>query len=70
MDSSSDPRENDLLKWLREQGHGDREIERIMLKVKEYDDRTVRESVFDSLESGSFDIAKLIDEALAKDESE
>ncbi|MEM9353565.1 MAG: hypothetical protein AAGA92_11175 [Planctomycetota bacterium] len=70
MDSSSDPRESDLVRWLREQGHGEAEVERIMEKVKEYDEKTVRESVFDSLESGSFDIAKIIDEALGQDEPE
>ena len=38
--------------------------EKILAKVAEYDQRTVHESVFDSIESGAFDLGTIIQEAL------
>lgn len=59
-----DPRHGELIGWLREQNHSDEEIELIMLKVAEYDKQTTRESVFDSIDAGHFDLGKIIGEAL------
>lgn len=59
-----------LIAWLEDRGHTSDEIDRILTKVKEYDERTVHESVFDSIESGAFDLGRLIDEALSDDDSE
>lgn len=56
-----------LIVWLENQGHSGDAIERILAKVDEYDKKTVHESVFDSIESGKFSLAQIIDEAL-KDE--
>ena len=53
-----------LIAWLEEQGHSGAEIEKIMVKVAEYDAQTVRESIFDSISSGTIDIEKFVREAL------
>lgn len=67
--SEQDPRHGELVDWLKSQGHSDTQIERILAKVAEYDKQTTHESIFDSIDSGDFDIASLIDEALS-DESQ
>ena len=54
----------ELVGWLRERGHTPDEIEKILAKVDEYDSQAVRESIFDSVDDGTFDFAKLIEEAL------
>jgi len=53
-----------LIAWLQDQGHTAEEIDRILAKLQEYDRRTVHESVFDSIESGDFDLGAVIREAL------
>ncbi len=53
-----------LIAWLQDQGHSKEEIDKILAKVAEYDERTAHESVFDSIESGAFDLAAIIKEAL------
>ena len=60
-----DPRHLELIQWLKSRGHNDHEITLILAKVAEYDRQTISESIFDSIDSGDFDIATLIDEALA-----
>lgn len=62
----SDNQHAQLIAWLEDQGHTPAEIEKILAKVAEYDDRTMHESVFDSIGSGSLDLAKIIDEALGR----
>lgn len=54
-----------LIAWLEDQGHGPEAIDRILAKLAEYDARTVHESVFDSIDSGAFDLSTIIKEALA-----
>jgi len=56
-----------LIVWLENQGHSSEEIEKILAKVDEYDKQTVHESVFDSIESGKFNLADIIEEALAEE---
>ena len=63
--SDSDPRHDELVEWLRSQGHSDVAIRRILAKVAEYDSQTAHESLFDSIDNGSFDIASIIDDALS-----
>lgn len=53
-----------LVTWLEDQGHGKAEIEKILAKLDEYDNNTIHESVFDSIDSGHLDLAALIKEAL------
>jgi hypothetical protein len=54
----------ELLAWLEEQGHTPAEIEKVLAKVAEYDAQTVRESIFDSIHSGTINIAEFVREAL------
>lgn len=53
-----------LITWLEDQGHSAEDIEKILAKVSEYDAQTLHESIFDSIETGQFDLSKIIDEAL------
>jgi hypothetical protein len=66
MTTDDDPRQAELVAWLTERGHSPEEITKILAKVAQYDAQTVNESVFDSIESGAFDIAKVIEEALGE----
>jgi hypothetical protein len=60
----SDTQHAQLIAWLEDQGHTPAEIEKILAKVAEYDAQTLHESIFDSISSGTIDIAKLVREAL------
>lgn len=60
----SDAQHAELIAWLEEQGRTPAEIEKVMAKVAEYDAQTVRESIFDSINSGAIDIAEFVREAL------
>ena len=62
-----DPRHEELVQWLESQGHTETEIRRILAKVAEYDSQTLHESIFDSIDSGDFDLSSIIDEALSED---
>ena len=62
--SRHDPRQQQLVDWLREQGHGDEQIDRILAKVNEYDAQTVHESIFDSIDAGTIDLGAIVQEAL------
>lgn len=64
---TSKNRHEQLVAWLHNEGHSDADIEKILAKLREYDERTVHESVFDSIERGSFDMAAIIKEALGED---
>lgn len=64
---ADETRHAQLIAWLQDQGHSEEQIQRILAKVAEYDERTIHESVFDSIESGAFDLSKIIEEALADD---
>ena len=66
--STQDPKHDELVAWLKEAGHSDVEVEKILAKLSEYDAQTMHESVFDSINSGKFDIASIIAEALGEDE--
>ena len=59
-----DARHAELVAWLQERGHSPEEVAKILAKVAEYDAQTVNESIFDSISSGDFDIAGLIEDAL------
>jgi len=64
--SESDPRNAELVGWLTERGHSPEEIAKILAKVEQYDAETVSGSIFDSIDSGDFDISAIIDEALGE----
>jgi hypothetical protein len=54
----------ELIDYLRGLGQTDAEIEKIMARVRQYEFETQHDSIMDSIGNGSFDIAKLIKEAL------
>jgi len=58
----------ELIDWLRQRGHTPGEIDKILAKIAEYDEKTIRESIFDSIDDGTFDMASLIKEALSDGE--
>jgi hypothetical protein len=68
--SNVDPRQQELVEWLREEGHTPLEIERILAKVAEYDARMLHESIFDSINRGNFDVGTIIREALGEEETQ
>ncbi|MEL6111125.1 MAG: hypothetical protein AAFU85_34390 [Planctomycetota bacterium] len=55
--------DNLLTHLLTEEGCSLEEIDHILRKLREHDKRTVRESVFDSIEAGRFDLKALIEES-------
>jgi hypothetical protein len=54
----------ELTDYLRREGHTDDEIEKILARVRQYEVETQHDSVMDSIGTGSFDLKKLIQEAL------
>ena len=66
--TNSDPRHEELVGWLKNQGHSPTEIEKILARLADYDQQTMHESVFDSISSGKFDIATIIQEALGEED--
>ena len=56
-----------LVELLTQQGCTDKEIERVLIKLGEFDERTTRESVFDSIATGSFNLKAIIAEARSQD---
>lgn len=53
-----------MIHYLTEQGHSWDEIERVLGKLEDWDERSIRESVFDSIEHGTFNLSAIIKEAL------
>jgi hypothetical protein len=58
----------ELIAYLRSEGHTDGEIEKILVRVRKYEFETLHDSVMDSIGGGTFDLAALIKEALAEGE--
>lgn len=54
-----------LIDYLREEGCSQREIEDVLKKLRSHDRRTMRESVFDSIASGNFNLQSIIKEVKA-----
>ena len=63
-------RQAELIAWLQSQGYFQHEIDKILQKVAEYDEQTVHESVFDSIDSGALDLAAIVKEALEQEETD
>ena len=57
-----------LIDFLRQESCSWHEIEIVLRRLREYDNRTMRESVFDSIASGTFSLKKIIEEC--NDEAE
>jgi hypothetical protein len=58
----------EIRQWLAQRGYSPKMIDRIMLQIDKFDERINRESLFEDLASGAFDIDSVIKAALA-DES-
>jgi hypothetical protein len=54
----------EIVKYLEELGHTPEEIQKILARLATYDETMVRDALFDSMKSGSFDIDAVIQEAL------
>jgi hypothetical protein len=59
-DSSKQP----LIDWLSRKGHSPEEIEKILAQLQKYDREMNVDSVMDSIGQGTFNLQKIIDEAL------
>ena len=66
MSIDPESRHEELVAWLTERGHSPEEIAKILAKVAQYDVETVSGSIFDSIDSGDFNIAAIIEEALGE----
>ena len=64
MESSE--KHTEVIAWLRERGHTEREIGKIMDRVREYDKNTSADSIMDAIANGTFNIAAIIDEVRAE----
>ena len=57
--------DNDVvIRFLKERGYSETDIQRVIKKLEEYEDKTLRQSVFDSIDSGGFNIDQIIQDAL------
>jgi hypothetical protein len=50
--------------FLTQRGHSSDEIEKILVQLAQYENATLRKSVFDSIDAGGFDIDRIIKETL------
>ncbi len=57
----------EISQWLEEKGYTPDQIEKILAELDNFDEHSHRESLFDDLATGAFDIRPIIDAAL-KDE--
>ena len=56
----------ELIAYLRNEGHSEVDIDKIMVRVRQYEFETQHDSVMDSIGAGTFDLAAIIKEALAE----
>ncbi len=56
----------ELIAYLRNEGHSEADIDKIMVRVRQYEFETRHDSVMDSIGAGTFDLAAIIKEALAE----
>jgi len=62
--------DEELIEFLTTQGYGKTEIDKILVKLREYDSSVFRQSVFDAIETGGFDLRSLIDKAIGDESSD
>ncbi len=53
--------------FLRERGHSEWEIVKIVARLKQYEDETQLNSIMDSIGAGTLDLNTLINQALSDD---
>jgi hypothetical protein len=51
---------DELIHYLRSEGHSQGEIDTILLRVRKYDRETRQDSIMDSIGNGTFDFAALL----------
>lgn len=64
-----EPAEEDyqvLVEWLTERGHSGDEIQTILARVRDYDEKTQHDSVMDSIGSGRMSLDALVKDALGQ----
>lgn len=59
--------DEELLNHFKSQGLEQAEIEKIFEKLQAYDSSVFRQSIFDAIETGGFDLRAVIDEAMGED---
>lgn len=60
---------DELDEYLYKQGYSRTEIRQIIGKLEDYEKATVHDSIFDSLENGTFSLDAVIREAIAEPET-
>jgi len=66
--SDSDQSDETLAAYLRLRGYSDDDVQKIVQQLAEHDSDTARQSVFDSIEAGTFNLDLIIAQALQSDE--
>jgi hypothetical protein len=56
-----------LVEFLKERGHTEEEIAKITKSLAQHDTESARESIFDSIAAGTFNIDDIIKKALAEE---
>ncbi len=64
MEQSDDTKQQ-VVEFLKERGHNHDEIHRIIAALEQYDEKTIRDAIFDSIGSG-LNINDLITDTLKK----
>lgn len=57
---------SELIEYLRSIGQTQAEIEKILVRVRKYEDETRHDSIMDAIGNGTVDLDALIKEALAE----
>ena len=66
---STNKDQQEIRQWLAERDHSAEEIDRIMGQLESYDAQAVRDSIFDSIDTGQFDIEQVIRKALGDEDA-
>lgn len=53
-----------LVQWLKDRGHTDEEIKKVLEKVRQYEDKTQHDSIMDSIGAGRLSLDAIVKEAL------
>jgi predicted DNA-binding protein (UPF0278 family) len=64
MSDSIDNSDAALAEFLQQRGHSEEEIEKIVKRLAEHDAESMRQSIFDSIAGGSFNLDEIIQQAL------
>jgi hypothetical protein len=55
---------DEIRRWLADRGQSNDQIEAILQRLDQFDEQISRQSLFDALEAGEFDIDAIVREAL------